>query len=37
MKKALYILVPLALIIIIVVRLRHNKDISENRVYHYNK
>lgn len=37
MKKILYILIPVALIVLMAVRLKGNKEISENRVYHYDK
>lgn len=37
MKKILYIIIPLALIILIVVRLRSNKEIAQNRIYTYDK
>jgi len=37
MKKFLYIIIPLALIALIVVRLKSNKEATQNRIYTYNK
>jgi len=37
MKKFLYILIPLALIVIVVVRLKSNKETAQNRIYTYDK
>ena len=37
MKKILYILVPVVLIALMVIKLKNNKDISENNVFHYDK
>jgi len=37
LKKILYILLPLALIAVVVIRLKNNKRISQEKVYHYNK
>lgn len=37
MKKIIYIIVALALIAIVVIRLKSNKETTVNRVYHYNK
>lgn len=37
MKKILYVIIPLALIVLIVVRLKSNKEIALNRIYTYNK
>jgi membrane fusion protein (multidrug efflux system) len=37
MKKILYIIIPLALIVLIVVRLKSNKETAQNRIYTYNK
>jgi len=37
MKKIIYILVALALIAVVVFRLKNNKETTQNRVYHYNK
>ena len=37
MKKILYFAIPLALIVLIVVRLKSNKETTINRIYTYNK
>lgn len=37
LKKSLYIIIPLLLVIVIVVRLKKNKDITQQKVYQYNK
>ena len=37
MKKVLYIIVPLALVAIVVIKLKSNKNTAEDRVYHYDK
>lgn len=37
MKKVLYIIIPLALVVLIAVRLKSNKEISQNRIYTYDK
>ncbi|MEZ4945054.1 MAG: efflux RND transporter periplasmic adaptor subunit [Cyclobacteriaceae bacterium] len=37
MKKFLYILIPLALIVIFVLRLKSNKETTQNRIYTYDK
>ncbi len=37
LKKSLYIIIPLLLVIVIVVRLKKNKDITQQKVYRYNK
>lgn len=36
-KKALYIIIPLAIIAIVVIRLKSNKEITQQKVYQYNK
>ena len=36
-KKIIYIVLALAFIAIVVIRLKSNKETTENRVYHYNK
>ncbi len=36
-KKALYILIPLLLVAIIAIRLKNNKDITQQKIYQYNK
>ena len=37
MKKIIYIVVGLAIIAIVVIKLKSNKETTQNRVYHYNK
>lgn len=37
MKKVLYIIIPVALIAIVIIRLKTNKDTVKERVYHYDK
>ncbi len=37
MKKLIYIIVPLLLLVLLVIWLKRNKEISSSRVYHYNK
>ena len=37
MKKILYILIPMVLIALMVLKLKSNKDTAENSVYHYDK
>ena len=37
MKKVLYIIIPLALIAIVVIKLKSNKDIVKDKVYQYDK
>ena len=37
MKKLLYIIIPLALIALVVIRLKSNKKTAQNRIYTYNK
>ncbi len=37
LKKALYIIVPLAIIAIVVIKLKNNKEITLNKVYQYKK
>ena len=37
MKKVLYIILPLALIAIVVIKLKSNKEIVKNKVYQYDK
>ncbi|WP_299704144.1 efflux RND transporter periplasmic adaptor subunit [uncultured Pontibacter sp.] len=37
MKKALYILIPLILVAVVALRLKANKETSQQRVYHYDK
>ncbi|MBP9097670.1 MAG: hypothetical protein KBF74_02550, partial [Ferruginibacter sp.] len=37
LKKSLYIIIPLLLVIVIVIRLKKNKDITQQKVYQYNK
>jgi RND family efflux transporter MFP subunit len=37
MKKILYITIPLAFIVLVVVRLKSNKEIAQSRIYTYNK
>ena len=36
-KKVLYILIPVLLLAIVVVRLKKNKDTTQQKVYQYNK
>jgi membrane fusion protein (multidrug efflux system) len=36
-KNIIYIVVALALIVIVVIRLKSNKETTQNRVYHFNK
>lgn len=37
LKKALYIIIPLALIAIVVIKLKTNKEITQSKVYQYDK
>lgn len=37
LKKALYIIIPLALIAIVVIKLKNNKEITQSKVYQYDK
>ena len=37
MKKVLYIIIPLALIVIVVIKLKSNKEIVKDKVYQYDK
>ena len=37
LKKALYIIIPLILIAIIVIKLKNNKEITQSKVYQYDK
>lgn len=37
LKKALYIIIPLVLIAITVIKLKSNKEIAQNRIYKYDK
>ena len=37
MKKVLYIIIPLALIAIVVIKLKSNKEIVKDKVYQYDK
>lgn len=36
-KKALYIIIPLAIIAIVVIRLKSNKDVTQEKIYQYDK
>jgi len=36
-KKALYIIIPLVLIAIAVIKLKSNKDVTQSKVYQYDK
>ncbi len=36
-KKSLYIIIPLALIAIVVIRLKSNKEIAQQKIYQFNK
>ncbi len=37
LKKALYIIIPLALIAIVVIKLKNNKEITQSKVYQYDE
>lgn len=37
LKKALYVIIPLALIAIVVIKLKTNKEITQSKVYQYDK
>ena len=37
LKKALYIIVPIVLVAIFVIKLKSNKEISQSKVYRYNE
>jgi membrane fusion protein (multidrug efflux system) len=37
LKKALYIIIPLALIAIVVIKLKSNKETTQSKVYQYDK
>lgn len=37
LKKALYIIIPLVLIALVVIKLRNNKEITQGKVYQYDK
>jgi RND family efflux transporter MFP subunit len=37
LKKALYIIIPLSLIAIVVIKLKNNKEITQSKVYQYDK
>ena len=37
LKKALYIIIPLAIIAIVVIKLKNNKEITQSKVYQYDK
>ncbi len=37
LKKALYITIPLAIIAIVVIKLKNNKEITQNKVYQYDR
>ena len=37
LKKALYIIIPLVIIAIVVIKLKSNKEITQNKVYQYDK
>lgn len=37
LKKALYVIIPLAIIAIVVIKLKTNKDITQDKVYQYDK
>lgn len=37
LKKTLLVLIPLVLVTVVVLRLKKNKDISQQKVYHYDK
>jgi RND family efflux transporter MFP subunit len=37
LKKILYVIIPLALIAVVAIRLKKNKEITEDRVYQYDK
>ncbi len=37
LKKALYVIIPLAIIAIVVIKLKNNKEITQSKVYQYDK
>lgn len=37
LKKALYAIIPLAIIAVVVLKLKSNKEITQSKVYHYDK
>ena len=37
LKKAIYVIIPLVLVAILVIKLKNNKEITQNKVYQYNK
>jgi len=37
LKKALYIILPLVLIALVVIKLKNNKDITQSKVYQFDK
>lgn len=37
LKKALYFIIPLVLVALVVIKLRNNKEITQSKVYQYNK
>jgi len=37
LKKVLYVIIPMAIIAIIVIKLKNNKDITQSKVYQYDK
>ena len=36
-KKVLYVIIPLAIIAVMVIKLKSNKEITQNKVYQFNK
>ena len=37
LKKVLYVIIPLAIIAIVVIKLKTNKEIAQSKVYQYDK
>jgi len=37
LKKVLYVIIPLAIIAIVIIKLKNNKEITQSKVYQYNK
>ena len=37
LKKVLYVIIPLAIIAVMVVKLKSNKEITQNKIYEYYK
>lgn len=37
LKKVLYVIIPLAIIAVVIIKLKTNKEISQNKVYQYDK